>query len=63
MCGSARFRMGTEKLALTRKDGTIREIEVRRWACDACGERFLTEASRGKIDEAYGLGPRTRQTA
>jgi len=55
LCGSADIRLGTETLTVARPDGEAVKVPVRRWACPACGERFLTDESREKLDAALAL--------
>ena len=55
LCRSRRFGLGVEKIPLTIRGKNGIELLLRRWACERCGERILTDASRRKIDSAYGL--------
>jgi YgiT-type zinc finger domain-containing protein len=62
MCGSSRIKLGSETLHIKRGKTSVR-VAVRRWACPACGEKFLTAASRGKIDAMIMKKPNRRKVA
>ena len=55
LCGSTSIKFGQEHLVLqSPRRGEI-QIQVARWACGECGEKFLTAESRRQIDAALGL--------
>ena len=55
LCGSTDIDLGKETITVSRKAGECR-VNLERWACPQCGERFLTERARRKLDVALRLG-------
>jgi len=60
LCESPDIQLGTERPTVARRNTQSVKLSVRRWACPACGERFLTSESRRRLDNAAGLGPAIR---
>jgi YgiT-type zinc finger domain-containing protein len=56
LCGSRKIALGTEQLTVDRRGRQV-SVQVERWACPNCGERFLTGESRRRLDIAAGLVP------
>ena len=59
MCGSKRIKLGHERIAMQRGSLATR-LELDRWACSNCGEKFLTDAARRRLDEKLGIGGNRR---
>ncbi len=57
LCQSPDIKLGSERLNLSRRDGSKVAVRVRRWGCPDCGERFLTGDSRRRLDHVLGLQP------
>lgn len=55
LCGSIAIALRTEVFELGSPSGRIVQLRLRCWACNACGEKFLTDKSRRRLDEAMGL--------
>ncbi len=55
LCDSPDIKLGSERLTVSGHDGKHIRVQVRRWACPDCGERFLTQDSRRRLDLALGL--------
>lgn len=59
LCTSNRIRLGKEKIAVSSPHSEKIELVVERWACPKCGEKFLTDASRRRMDLKLGLKPKS----